>query len=429
ELIAGSGDKITADTLFKIASNSKAMTAAVLARLVDAGKLRWDDPVVRHLPQFAMFDPWVSAHMQVQDLLVHNSGLPEGGGDLMLWPEPNDYTRADIINGLRYIKPAYSFRSGYAYDNLLYVVAGEVAAAVAGTSYEDLVRAEVFEPLGLGCRVGEWRRDEVANVAQPHSRVDGHNTAVHPDGTVVPAITSAAAGGIRCSLNDMLAWAANWLAPGATQEKWLSREQRQAMWTPHTQMPISVLNRRWNDTHYYAYALGFRAADVDGAWTVSHTGTLMGMYSVMYLLPDSNSGFVMLTNGQGGDARTVMSEVLLKQLIGKGSGAAVQHYADEIDAERAARPPVSRAPDTSSRVLATRGDAGLQTGVWRDPWFGETSVCERDGSVRFVAAKSPLLRGTVMRVGDRLLVDWDKDSVDAEAWLDFASAPDTRLTM
>ncbi|MET0890916.1 MAG: serine hydrolase domain-containing protein, partial [Stenotrophomonas maltophilia] len=107
ERIAGSGDPIDPDTLFKIASNSKAMTAAVLARLVQQGKLRWDDPVVKHLPQFAMHDPWVTRHMTVSDLLVHNSGLPEGGGDLMLWPEPNLFSRDDIVQGLRHITPAY----------------------------------------------------------------------------------------------------------------------------------------------------------------------------------------------------------------------------------------------------------------------------------------------------------------------------------
>ncbi|RZA19807.1 MAG: class A beta-lactamase-related serine hydrolase, partial [Lysobacteraceae bacterium] len=148
ETVAGSGDAVTTKTLFKIASNSKAMTGAVLARLVQNGKLRWDDPVVKHLPQFAMHDPWVTQHMTVSDLLVHNSGLPEGGGDLMLWPEPNLFSRDDIVRGLRHIKPAYGFRSGYAYDNLLYVVAGQVAAAAGGASYEELVHRELFAPLG-----------------------------------------------------------------------------------------------------------------------------------------------------------------------------------------------------------------------------------------------------------------------------------------
>ena len=171
ELAAGGGEPVTPDALFKIASNTKAMTAAVLARLVDQGRLRWDDPVVRHLPQLRMHDSWVTANLQVRDLLIHNSGLGLGAGDLMLWPEPNDFTRADIIAGLQHLEPATSFRSGYAYDNLMYVVAGEVAAAAGGAPYEALVRREVFAPLGMdGCRVGSWRSDQAGPLARPHRR-------------------------------------------------------------------------------------------------------------------------------------------------------------------------------------------------------------------------------------------------------------------
>ena len=114
ETVAGSGKPVTSRTLFKIASNSKAMTTALLARLVATGKLRWDDPVTRHLPQFRMHDDWVTRNIEVQDLLVHNSGLREGAGDLMLWPEPNAFTRADILAGLAWLVPQHSFRSRYA---------------------------------------------------------------------------------------------------------------------------------------------------------------------------------------------------------------------------------------------------------------------------------------------------------------------------
>ena len=178
ELVAGSGEKVSADTLFKIASNTKAMTTAVMARLVDAGKLRWEDPVVRYLPHFQMYDPWVTREMQVRDLVIHNSGLRSGAGDLMLWPEPNAFTRADVIAGLAHLRPVHSFRSHYDYDNLLYIVAGEAAAAAGGASYEELLRREVFEPLQMRrCQVGEFRRDEVDDVAQPHMRQGELNVA------------------------------------------------------------------------------------------------------------------------------------------------------------------------------------------------------------------------------------------------------------
>lgn len=412
---AGSGQPIDADTLFKIASNSKAMTSTLLARLVQQGKLRWDDPVRKYLPGFRMHDPWVTEHMQVGDLLTHRSGLREGAGDLMLWPEPNAFTRQDILHGLAYLKPAYSFRAGYAYDNLLYVIAGEVAAAAGHDRYDVLLRHEVFEPLGLSrCQIGRWDRDAVGNVAQPHEREDGRNVVINGDGAIVPDITSAAAGGVRCSLHDMLAWARNWLAPTPAQLAWLGPEQRQIVWTPYTPMPIAKRRREWDGTRFYAYGYGWRIADMDGQFTVSHTGTLSGMYSAMMLLPNTQSGFVVLINSEAEDARTVLIEALAKHFTAPADPHDVNWYADQLDAAAAA--PGHKAPEPASRP-ATARELASQLGQWRDPWFGAVTLCPRDGAVRFAAAKSPRLVGTVMRAGQRYLVHWDKGEVDA--WMDF----------
>ena len=432
ERIAGSGDLVDTRTLFKIASNSKAMTASVLARLVDAGKLQWDDPVHKHLPQFRMFDPWVTRNMRVADLLVHNSGLPEGGGDLMLWPEPNHFTRADIIAGLGHIKPAYGFRAGYAYDNLLYVVAGEVAAAVAGVSYEELVRREIFTPLGLQCRVGQWQRTDSDNIAQPHAHKDGRNVPYGEDGAVVPEITSAAAGGIRCSLDDMLAWARAWLDP-ATAPGWLSEEQRRQAWVPRTPMPVSACRRDWDGTRLYAYGYGWRIADVDGVLSYSHTGTLSGMYSVMTLLPDRQSGFVVLMNGEADDARTVLNEVLLKRHTRPQLHRGVADVARALENERAGSPQTVAASTARAAPRRPAGDAMRQWwGIYRDPWFGQVRICPQAGQTRFASDKSPLLSGRVLESAGRLLVDWDDEGVDAEAWLDFhpgQAGGASRLTM
>jgi CubicO group peptidase (beta-lactamase class C family) len=432
ETVAGSGEAVDTATVFKIASNSKAMTASVLARLVQAGKLRWDDPVVKHLPGFAMHDPWVTQHMTVADLLVHNSGLPEGGGDLMLWPEPNGFTRDDIVHGLRYIVPAYGFRAGYAYDNLLYVVAGEVAAAVGGAPYETLVRREIFGPLGLErCVVGEFDRDALGNVAQPHWLSDAGNQPMREDPGTVPAIASAPAGGIRCSLDDMLAWARNWLAPTSAQLQWLGPEQRAAMWKARTPMPISGLKRRWDDTHFYAYAFGFRLADMDGEYTVSHTGTLGGMYSMMMLLPDRKSGFVFMTNGNGGTARTVLGEILVKLFTRPGDTRTVDDFADDLARPSPAAPAAAASaapvvPDVATRIPVAASELAPWLGTWRDPWFGEVRICAAGDGVEWRSAKSPKMHGTVARIGGRYMVHWDDPGVDLDAWLDFAGEGDAR---
>jgi hypothetical protein len=250
---------------------------------------------------------------------------------------------------------------------------------------------------------------------------DGRNVLVDADAETVASITSAAAGGIRCSLDDMLAWALNWLVPTPAQQAWLSAEQRRAVWTAQTPMPISKRRRDWDGSHNYAYGYGWRLADVDGVWTVSHTGTLNGMYSMLGLLPDMKTGFVIMTNGIGDEARTVLGEALFKHYTAPGQGHSVDEYAAKIAHESKA-PERSDAPDTSVRAPATSAELAQWLGVWRDPWFGEVTLCERQAKLRFTAAKSPLLSGTVMRVGTRYLVDWDDESVDAEPWLSFPAA-------
>ncbi len=427
ERVAGSGEKIDADTLFKIASNSKAMTTGVIARLVDAGKLKWDDPVVKYLPDFRMHDPWVTQQIQVRDLLIHNSGLGAGAGDLMLWPGPNHFTRSDVIHGLRYLKPVYSFRSKYAYDNTLYIVAGEVAAAASGVSYESLVRREVFEPLHMDrCQAGQWNREEVGNVAQPHARRGDHNVVVDGDASIIPNVPMMAAGGIRCSLNDMLTWATMWLQPtqsGLVDGKpWLSATQRDAVWSPQTIMPLSERMRAWDDSHYSAYGYGWRLADVDGTQKVSHTGTLSGMYSALTLLPQKGVGFVILINADADDARTVLGQVLVKQFTAPQQQRSVAYYADKLDrASRAARErqPV---PDTSMRKPATAGEMAGKLGIYRDPWFGDVSICNTSDGIVFASLKSPLMVGEVMQAGKHLLVQWRGSGADTEPWLDFHAA-------
>ncbi|GGD51437.1 serine hydrolase [Pseudoxanthomonas indica] len=428
QLESGKPEAINADTVFKIASNTKAMTAAVLARLVDQGKLKWDDPVTRYLPQFRMNDPWVTQNMQVRDLLVHNSGLGLGAGDLMLWPEPNDFKRADIIAGLAHLKPTHSFRSHYAYDNLLYVVAGEVAAAAGGKPYDQLVKQEIFEPLKLQrCQVGEWKRSDVGNVAQPHMRTDAGAKAIREDGDVAPDITSMAAGGIRCSLNDMLTWTAQWLDPSRAPG-WLSDAQRKAVWTAHMPMPVSKRMREWDNSHFSAYGYGWRLSDVDGVWKVAHTGTLAGMYSSVILLPDKKVAIVILINGEGEDARAVLGEVLTKHYTAPKDSKDVAWYAAAIEREEAAKPEAHTVPDTSARVPATAAQLGQLLGRYRDPWFGEVRLCAAGERVEFVSARSPMLRGQVMQLGDRWLVDWDDDSVDAEPWLAFSTPVGSKVT-
>ena len=169
----GEAAPVTPESLFRIASNTKAFTTAALAMLVDEGKIRWDDRVIDRMPEFQMYDPYVTHEMTIRDLLVHRSGLGLGAGDLMFWPA-TDFTREEIIRRIRFLKPASSFRSRYAYDNLLYLVAGQMIPPITGKSWEEFVRERIFGPLGMShTNASTPELMAAADVAAPHAMADG----------------------------------------------------------------------------------------------------------------------------------------------------------------------------------------------------------------------------------------------------------------
>ena len=193
---------VDARTLFGIASNTKVFTATALGLLVEEGKIAWDAPVINYLPWFAMYDPYVTREITVRDLLVHRSGLGLGAGDLLFWP-PTTYDRKEIVRRLRYIKPATSFRSAYAYDNLLYSVAGELIEAVSGKVWEDFVMERILAKVGMTqSNVRHSAATEAGNVATTHAMVDGVLRIVKPSTND----NTNPAGGINSCAEDMAKW-------------------------------------------------------------------------------------------------------------------------------------------------------------------------------------------------------------------------------
>ncbi|MBP6551457.1 MAG: beta-lactamase family protein, partial [Flavobacterium sp.] len=142
-------EKVDANTLFGIASNSKAFTTTALAMLVDEKKINWDDKVTQYLPDFKMYNEYVTQEFTIRDLVTHRSGLGLGAGDLMIWPDGSDFTTTDIIHNLQYLKPVSAFRTKYDYDNLLYIVAGEVIAKVSGKSWCNFIEERIMKPLEM----------------------------------------------------------------------------------------------------------------------------------------------------------------------------------------------------------------------------------------------------------------------------------------
>lgn len=421
--------KVNQETLFKIASNSKAFTAAALAMLVDQGKLDWQDKVVKYLPNFRMYDPWVTKEFNIRDLLTHRSGLRIGAGDLMLWPEPTLFTRQDVIENLRYLKPVTSFRDEYAYDNLLYIVAGELVAKIAGMSWEVFVESQIFAPMKMeNCVAGGIDPVVQTNIVAPHAVVSNELLLLAENKMSRQTSLMAAAGGIKCSAADLLKWITVQLNHGemANGEHLFSDAQARKMWTPVTVLPISKSSQEFDKTTHRSYALGWRVSDYYGHWQVSHTGSLAGSRSKIILLPNLKLGIVILTNQQSNYARNALSRGLLAELVPHRNDYDnkdwVAFYKEQLD-ERVKlaleTPPLEKKNRTEKHIADNEAQNNL-LGIYQDKWFGQITLSREESGIVFTAAKSPRMKGKVYaHAKNQWWVKWDDRSHNADAWLFF----------
>ncbi len=312
----GDPTPVDAQTQFGIASNTKIFTATALAILVEEGKVEWDAPVIRYLPWFAMHDPFVTRELTVRDLLVHRSGLGLGAGDLLWWP-PSTYDRKEIARRLRYITPATSFRSAYAYDNVLYLVAGEVIETVSGQTWEQFVRTRILARVGMThSDVDHSAAGRPGNVATPHAEV---NDTVRPVAPFLSDNTNPA-GGIVSGAEDMAKWVMVQLDSGRTADgsRLFSPASARQLWREVTPTPIydpppglPHLQPRMN-----GYALGLETKDYRGKLLLTHTGGLPGYLSRVAMIPELRLGVVVLTNQESGAAFNAIAYRVLDHYLG-----------------------------------------------------------------------------------------------------------------
>jgi CubicO group peptidase (beta-lactamase class C family) len=413
-------------TLFGIASNTKIMTAAALATLVDEGQLQWDAPVVRYLPWFQMWDPYVTRELTIRDLLVHRSGLGLGAGDLLWWPA-STYSRREIAGRLRFIRPATSFRSAYAYDNVLYLVAGEVIEAVSKQSWEEFVEARILRRVGmLGSNVRHSAAAAGGNVATPHARVDGKVRPVKP----FASDNTNPAGGVNSSAEDMARWLTVFLARGKLPDG--SRLFSENAWRQLT-MPVTPIDPGQPPaelaplrTNFLGYALGLVTADYRGQKVLRHTGGLPGFVSRVMMFPDLELGISVLTNQESGEAFDAIAYRIADHYLQAppfdwltANQALQKRAAGQVEeADRKAR---------TARHAASRPSLPLAryAGKYADEWYGEIMIEEQDGGLRIRFAKTPLLQGKLEHWQyDSFVARWDDRELRADAFVTFALNPD-----
>jgi CubicO group peptidase (beta-lactamase class C family) len=383
----GKPDPVDDRTLFAIASLSKAFTAASLGILVDRGRLTFDTKVSELLPQFQLFDPFATREMMVRDLLAHRSGLPTFGGDLIWYG--TGYSRAEVLRRIRYLKPRFSFRAGYGYQNVMVLAAGEIIPVLTGRSWDDFVRDSIFVPLGMTESTTSVKALQgSADVASPHITHDGAVITVpYRD---VDNVGPAAA--VNSSARDLSRWMMMWLRDDSTKGPvLLSARTKNQIWTAHTPLGISpAAQRMMPSRHFSAAGLGWFMYDYRGRKILNHGGAMDGMISQITLVPEEHLGVIVLTNATESPASPV-SNWIIDQFLGGGdrdwSGEALKR---RRDGEARALENQKHLEETRARGTKPSLALASYAGTYRSTMYGDVSVRAEGAAlvVRFMPTAS-----------------------------------------
>ena len=398
------GGTVDEHTRFAIGSTTKAMTAAALGMLVDEGKVAWDDPVTKHLPWFELKDPYLTREITVRDLLTHRAGMERTD---FLWYERDTATR-EVVEKMALVDAAYSLRSSFIYQNIMYATAGEVVAAVSGMPWTEFVRTRIFQPLGMGETVPLL--SETAgrpNVARPHHRVDGRTVAIE-NASVDPV---AAAGSVWSSVTDMSRWLRFLLAGGVTEDgtRLLQEATVEELFRPQSFVTPAQFypTQRVTRPHWMTYGLGWFQHDYRGEKVDFHTGSIDGMVAIAGLVRDRGVGVYLLANRDHVEVRHALMYRVFDAYLGgeaRDWSAEIKELYDGL----AAQGEEARARAERARVVGTTPSLPLDAYVGRysHPLYGTLVV--RGGGSGLRADWGPGQPGTLTHWNyDTFRLDYD----------------------
>jgi CubicO group peptidase (beta-lactamase class C family) len=422
----GEPGAVDAKTLFGIASNTKVFTAVALGILVEEGKLAWDARVIDYLPGFQMWDPYVTRELTVRDLLVHRSGLGLGAGDLLWWPA-STYNRKEIARRLRFIKPVASFRGAYAYDNVLYLVAGEVIKAVSGKVWEDFVGERILARIGMtSSNVRHSAALDAGTVAATHARVEGVVRPIKP----FDSDNTNPAGGINSCAEDMAKWLLVLLADGKLPDgsRLFSERTALELVAPVTPMPnpeppaeLAALRSNFN-----FYALGLNIQDYRGRKVVTHTGGLPGYVSKVTRVPELGLGIAVLTNQESGEAFSAITYDIIDRYMGVAKTDWVDAFL-KLRVREAAEVAKAVEQGNSARDASSKPSLPLEkfAGIYTDAWYGDIAIVAEGGKLVMRFGHTPSLVGDMEHwQHDTFIVRWRDQETRADAFVTFALDPD-----
>ena len=415
----GATEPVDEHTLFAIGSVSKAFTATLVAMLVDEKKMRWDDPAKVYLPALEMYDPYVARELTVRDLLTHRSGLARG--DLMWYA--TDYDRDEILRRVRFLKPSWSMRAQYGYQNIMYLAAGQAVAKVAGKSWDEVLRDRILVPLGMAETNTSTRAlASLRNVAAPHQDIDDTLRVIpwHNIDNIAPA------GSINSTVSDMSKWIRFHLNEGKVGGKALVGAAALAeTHTPQIVVQRSADSKQINPfTHLASYGMGWSISDYRGRELQQHGGNIDGMSALVALVPEERLGIVVLTNANGSSLPSIAAYRAIDAMV----AAPARDWSAEYMKVRVKN--LARAKEADQKKLAQRASGTKPSlplekyvGVYADSMYGEVRVSLATAPVTLASDASrgsesprsadPRLRISYGRMFDGELEHWHYDTFRA----------------
>jgi len=372
-LETGKDRAVTPATLFGIASVSKAFTATAVGILVDEGVLDWDDPVIEHLPGFRLHDPYVTQTVTIRDLLAHRVGVGRMTGNRITWMPNRE--RAELVYRMRYAEPEQTFRNGYVYSNVMYMVAGEVVAAASGMTWDDFVTERILRPLGMErANTSILQISDAEDAAWPHQEIDGE---------VVPIQRRNFDNvGASASLNLSVEHLATWMrfhlgTPGEVNGvRLLSPATARELHRAQNRVPDAGLQGSLQ-----SYGLGFQLSMFEGRRVSQHGGATDGMNTTLWLLPEENLGVVVTTNTFN-SFMTALAQRVVDRYLG------IPDRPHDVRVLEGHQRAFARAQATRDSIHAAREEGTSPSrplpdfqGIFTDSLYGEAEVTFRDGAL------------------------------------------------
>jgi CubicO group peptidase (beta-lactamase class C family) len=394
---------VTNETYFACASTTKAMTATAMGILVDQGKVSWDDPVIKYLPNFRLYEPYVTTQMRVRDLFLHNSGV---GNTDYLWGM-NILSGDEVIDRMQLVKPSYSFRSSFIYQNIFYHIAGKVIEKVSGETWADFVTAHIFKPLGMNRTVPLLSRIQDDNISQAHFTIDGKVKRITRD----TADRVGAAGSVYSTIDDISLWvkcmidsskyAGGRLVSPAT---WKTLLKPQTFVTEDGFYPTAQLTK----PNFTTYALGWFQQDYKGQKLNFHTGSLAGEIAIHGQMPALKTGVYVFANLDHAEARhALMFKAMDMFAVGGDTDWSTEFLKLYGDIKEKAKN--AEKEQEAQRVLNTKPSLALDAyvGLYEDPLYGAINIANNNGVLQ--ASNIKLGTGNLSHFNfDTFMIEWDQ---------------------